>query len=522
MVQKGQLGIWLVAALVAAACGNKKADDKGTTGAPGHGAASGGTGGPGPIKNGGSAPAPGPTAAGGEVTTAPNVTDCPKSLGGSESVNRVITKACGVVPVTGDYHINNGTLTLEAGATLAFKDGAGLHIGYNDSAKLIVKGTADAPVTFTALGDKVPGVWGGLNLYSHADRSSIDHLIVEYAGDDANEAVKIEAPDVVWNNTTIRFAKGVGLRVGPHGTFAQFGGNSFDKIGKSPLTVGPTTVGGLGAGNKFPDGAVVDVYGGTIGGQVKWSSPGAPLRLEESVRIEGDNGARAVLEIAGGVELRMGPDGGFAVGYSAAATLKVSGTADAPVLFTTAGDKQPASWASVQVHASGEGTIAGAIFEYGGTKDGDGALQVIDGTISVTGSTFRHNTTGVSLNARAKIKAFDGNTFSANDKAAIWLTRRTSARSARPTPTTTRRRSRWSRAPSRRPRRGTRRPPPSSACRTGRCKGTPSSPSRRARTFSCATASAWTSAATTTRPCACSGSADKPIKLTGARDEAGA
>src|SRR5439155_178674 len=83
----------------------------------------------------------------------------------------------GVVPVTGDYHINNGTLTLEAGATLAFKDGATLHVGYNDAAKLIVKGTADAPVRFTAMGDKVPGVWAGVELHEHAARSQIDHLV---------------------------------------------------------------------------------------------------------------------------------------------------------------------------------------------------------------------------------------------------------------------------------------------------------------------------------------------------------
>src|SRR5262249_26298786 len=152
-----------------------------------------------------------------EVSSAPTVTECPKSLDGSESVNRVITKACGVVPVTGDYHINNGTLTLEAGATLAFKEGTKLNVGYNDTAKLIVKGTADAPVTFTTSGDKVSGVWNGVTLHEHADRSTIDHLIVEFAGPDSGEAVHIDAQDVVWTNSTIRGVKGAGLVLGPNG-----------------------------------------------------------------------------------------------------------------------------------------------------------------------------------------------------------------------------------------------------------------------------------------------------------------
>ena len=45
----------------------------------------------------------------------------------------------------------------------------------------------------TALGDKVPGVWAGVDLHEHAARSQIDHLVVEFAGDESNEAVKVDA-----------------------------------------------------------------------------------------------------------------------------------------------------------------------------------------------------------------------------------------------------------------------------------------------------------------------------------------
>src|SRR5215470_4790642 len=75
----------------------------------------------------------------GAESSASTLTECPKALAGAESVNRVITRECGVVAVNGEYHLNNGSLTLEAGATLAFHEGASLNIGYNDSAKLIVR-----------------------------------------------------------------------------------------------------------------------------------------------------------------------------------------------------------------------------------------------------------------------------------------------------------------------------------------------------------------------------------------------
>src|SRR5262245_55760209 len=110
-------------------------------------------------------------AAGGAVAEGGTVTDCPPSLAGAETVSRVITKDCGVVPVTADYSIDGATLTLEAGATLAFAEGAELSVGYYEAAKLVVKGTAEAPVTFTTSADKVPGVWKGVRLHAK-DRKS--------------------------------------------------------------------------------------------------------------------------------------------------------------------------------------------------------------------------------------------------------------------------------------------------------------------------------------------------------------
>src|SRR5262249_59075445 len=120
-----------------------------------------------------------PTAPGGEECAAATLTECTNTIAGAESVNRVITRECGVVAVDGEYHLNNGSLTLEAGATLAFREGASMNIGYNDSAKLIVHGTDERPVTFTAAGDKSPGAWRGLPLYDHTDRCTRCHPVIE-------------------------------------------------------------------------------------------------------------------------------------------------------------------------------------------------------------------------------------------------------------------------------------------------------------------------------------------------------
>ncbi len=73
---------------------------------------------------------------------ATRVTECPRTLGGAEAqIDRVISKDCGPVTVVEDYRVDNGSLTLEAGATLQFKDGAALIVGASEPAKLLVAGT---------------------------------------------------------------------------------------------------------------------------------------------------------------------------------------------------------------------------------------------------------------------------------------------------------------------------------------------------------------------------------------------
>src|SRR5262249_16346550 len=133
--------------------------------------------------NRGAAAAPAANAPGGEESSLSTVIECPtRPLGGEEKRQRFIGKACGTVVVAAPYHLNHGALTLEAGAVLAFKEGASLNVGYYDSAKLLVRGTDAAPVVFKAADGG--GRWQGLRLFEHADRSSIDHLVLEDAGEE--------------------------------------------------------------------------------------------------------------------------------------------------------------------------------------------------------------------------------------------------------------------------------------------------------------------------------------------------
>jgi len=392
------LSIFAVAALTALAC--QKPEGKPGEGKAGAAGETAGKAGP-------------VSAAGGGVDAVVRVSECPKSLGGADKVHRVISKDCGVVPVTEDYYVDGGSLTLEAGSSLSFKDGTGLYVGYYEPAKLIVQGTAEAPVVLTAAGDKVAGVWRGVSLNEHAARSTIEGLVIEYAGNEES-ALYVAAADVSVKASKIRDAKGTGVLIADAGTLAAFTDNELKKLGSKTAISGPASaVGGLGAGNRFDPEAHILVRGGGVSRSASWSPAGAPLVIGGEVYVDGSEAQAAKLELTAGLELRFGAAGSLVVGYYNQAALAVKGTAEAPVTFTAHEKREAGGWGGVTVHGKGEATIDHAAFEFGGREESDGVLAVRGGALGLTASTFRSDKVGVSVDEGGRVTAFADNKFAA-------------------------------------------------------------------------------------------------------------
>jgi hypothetical protein len=394
------LGTALSVALLPA-CGKKK-DQADPAAAPGAAAEA-------PAGAGGAAPA---TAAGGEVAAIPKVADCAKSLAGQEKVERTITKACGPVTITADYDVE-GTLIVEAGSVLQFQRGARLQVGYYGPAKLVVKGTAQEPVTFTVAGDKVAGEWAGVKLYKGAARSQLDGLILEWGGDDEG-AIYVDAADVAVKNSTIRDAGSFGIFVADGGRLVDGAALKFERAGKIPASLPPASVAGLGTGHTFDSGTSVQVRPGRIEQDTAWQSPGAPLWVAGKVEVNGSS-TKATLTIAAGTDLRFGSDGGIDVGYYNKGGLKVAGSADKPVAFRAAEDPAPGAWKGVTVYGNGEASVESALFEYGGSDDGTGVFAVDDrGKARLKNVTFKNNATGLSVTQAALLEGVESTTFRGN------------------------------------------------------------------------------------------------------------
>lgn len=369
--------------------------------------------------DGGTTPAS--SAAGDAVVPADAIKDCPESLQGKDEVSRVITKACGTVPVTGTYKMEGGTLFLEPGAKLAFADGAVMQVGYSAPSKLVIRGTQAEPVTLTASGDKVPGVWKGVEIHGKGARSSIQHAVIEWAGK-GDQALLVAAEDVTVEGLTVRGAKELAVKVDAQGSLAKFDGNTFEEVASHQIVrIPPARAGAIGRANKWPADGVVQVVAGHVDRDVTWADIGAPWHVTGKIKVHGEAGNRVSLEIEAGNELGFDGDAKVEVGYSGEGTLVVAGTKDAPVVLRSDERQEPGAWRGLEIHGKGEAEITGAVFRHAG-KDGDRGALYADGEaqVSMSESTFEECAVGVVIkHKKVDIRKFEKNTFEGTPKAAI-------------------------------------------------------------------------------------------------------
>ncbi|MCA9654286.1 MAG: hypothetical protein KC501_30470, partial [Myxococcales bacterium] len=356
--------------------------------------------------------APSDSAAGGAVAASPDaVRSCPQSLSGKDTVDRVIAKACGVVPVTGNYSVEGATLTLEAGASLAFAEGAKMTVGRAEPAKLIVQGTSADPVTLTTSADRVPGVWKGVVLGDKASRSSLEGLVIEHAGDD-QAALQVEAQDVTIAGCTVRGAKGLGIEIAREGSVTMVG-STLEKVGPVAMRVTPRAAGGVQPGNVFPADSRVQIVNGRVDADTTWAAIGTPWLLTGRVQVHGEAGQRATLTLGAGAELRFDGDGTIEVGYYEQGGLVAEGSTSAPIVLAAHERQEPGGWAGLKIHGKGEARFAHVRFVNGGRKDKEGVLLIDDAArVSLTDSTFQDDAVGVVVRGKkAELEAFDRVTF---------------------------------------------------------------------------------------------------------------
>ncbi|MBL8614993.1 MAG: hypothetical protein JNM72_05215 [Deltaproteobacteria bacterium] len=276
------------------------------------------------------------------------------------------------------------TLTLKAGVQLWLGSGAALHVGRSAPGALRAEGEAGAPVLITGADG-----WGGLRLHPSAAESSLQHVIVEGAAEAGLEVegalvegARVDGAVVELQQVELRDNGGPGLllhpgaALHPHSLGLRLVGNAL------PLRVAPAQVEGLlglGLVAVDNDAQVIEVAGSErLDRAARWLDLGLPYQLPGDLRVDGADGAPAVLTLGPGARLHFGARAALLVGDEGPAGLIAEGAAGQRVELGPAGEATPGAWGGVRIgeHATEGVSLRSFSLRWAGGGGPRGALEL--------------------------------------------------------------------------------------------------------------------------------------------------
>lgn len=314
--------------------------------------------------------------------------------------------------IVGDGVIFGGaSLVIEAGVEVFFEHGTHLLMGDGaNAAALVINGTAAKPVLFTSAESvPAPGDYGGLFVTEIA-KATIDHLTVEFAGGEARTGehgslqFRGEFNDSTLRNVTVRDGGGDGIRMLFGASFSSESSQitvernagygvyfeDVNSVGSLPQTIAFESNGRTG----------IFVAGGTVEETQTWTDRGMPYVIDGGASIDVRGANEPVLTLDAGVELQFGKDGGFLIGEAEPGALRLLGTADRPVVLTSAAATRKAGdWFGIIFAdlATTESKVDRARIEYAGGESPsnveDALIVVLNDTRGafITNSEFRNS-----------------------------------------------------------------------------------------------------------------------------------
>jgi len=299
---------------------------------------------------------------------------------------------------------NGSTLTIEPGVKIRFQAGTFIEIGHRGS-RIVAQGTAEKPIVFTSASSSPQrGDWVGLVLDDTIGESSLDHAIIEYAGQPSHggsgaitvfrtAAGNASKARVAVTNVTFRENDTAAISDAySRAIFSAFANNGFNHNARA-LRVGINVLVTLGDANSFEDG--IEVLGGTIEGKGMWPKSKAPVLVSEPIFVNGRGDTAAALTIPRGSTIQFAPKTWLEIGTAGPADFAAHG-----VTFTSA-EKTPRAgdWVGLIFgdkthHAS----VSESTIEYAGAEEhgGDAAITFVGAKswealdVTVSAVSFRH------------------------------------------------------------------------------------------------------------------------------------
>lgn len=261
-------------------------------------------------------------------------------------------------------HPDTTVLTIEPGATVRFRPGAGMLFGDIDPGVLIIPAGGD-PVVMER-DSAGPASWVGLSFIGRG-RSELRNLTIRHCGRETpsgNSSACIAAggrsfghgTELLIDNVTIAEGHN-GLAIGYGVTFVSGSRDlSIENTDGAVASVNPLVVGTFPHGGHFTGNAEgeIRITNGLVDRSATWANAGVPWRLSGGVEFTGSS--RPKLTLSAGFHLRADPGTGFTIGLG---RLTVGEPGGAPVVLESTGQ----GWGGIEIAHGGGSALYNALLQ---------------------------------------------------------------------------------------------------------------------------------------------------------------
>ncbi len=224
-------------------------------------------------------------------------------VGGNMTSNTSWSLAGHPYIVTSDLTVRNGaTLTIDPGVTVLFNSGIALRIGQNASPGVLdAQGTAGAPIIFSANQVGAPaGFWEGIELNTTTSASTLDHCVIEKAGQFGTAIVEVKSASPTISNCMIRDSSfaGIDSSLGAH---PHIVGNTISNCSGRPVRIALDSFPQSLTGNSYANNGTnaIELAGGTAIDDVTLLDDGLPYDVTTSIIVAGTGAFRENLHAIG-------------------------------------------------------------------------------------------------------------------------------------------------------------------------------------------------------------------------------
>lgn len=287
---------------------------------------------------------------------------------------------------TRDLYVEGATLTIAAGATLAFSNNKGLYVASSgETSGLIAEGSPSSPVLFRGAESGGAGAWSGVAVYEAADTLQLASVEIRDAGGYGLPAgLTVRGVEADITDLLVTDSEEYGFDFDADAAFTP--------SSSGVVVTGCAQVGTIEASqaHTMPEAGAaltgnaddsVRVTSSVVDQEVSWGELGVPYEVASDLFVQ-DGG---VLNIEAGADLVFDNNKGLYISYDGSSGgLNVLGTAANPVVFSASESGSDGAWSGVAIYEAADEadlSLAYLTIELAGGYGLDAGLRVRGSTL---------------------------------------------------------------------------------------------------------------------------------------------